>query len=108
MDKNIVVPVLLFLCVTYAFKLLLDARMRYLMLRASSAEAVQALMAGEQGLRRQAALHGGLVALALGLALSVVSALAWGPAHPGTWGLLLSALGLARLAAYAWERRAGA
>lgn len=107
MDKNIVVPVLLFLCVTYAFKLLLDARMRYLMLRGGSADTVQALLAGEQGLRRQAALHGGLAALALGLAVSAVSMLGWGPAHPGTWGLLLSALGLARLTAYAWERRSG-
>lgn len=107
MDKNIVVPVLLFLCMTYAFKLLVDARMRWLLFKAGSPETVSALLAGERALRQQAALHGGLVALSLGLALALVHGLGWSAAQPGTWALALGAFGLGRLAAYGLERRQG-
>lgn len=108
MDKNVVVPVLLFLCVTYAFKLLLDARMRWLLFKAGSPETVSALLAGERVLRQQAALQGGLVALGLGLALALIEALGWGGAQPGSWALALIGVGAGRLAAYALERRSGA
>ena len=47
MDKNIIVPALLFICVTYAFKLLIDARLRWLLMRSGSPETVQALLRGE-------------------------------------------------------------
>jgi hypothetical protein len=106
MDKNIVVPALLFLCLTYAFKLLLDARMRYLLFKAGSAETVSALIAGEQALRRQSQLQGGLMALGLGLGLAVVAAAGWPPLTAGTLSVLLGSLGIAKLAAYWLDRSA--
>lgn len=105
MDKNIAVPALLFLCVTYAFKLLLDARLSYLLSKAGSPETVSALLAGELQLRRHGHLSGGLMAFGLGLGLALVAVLGWAPMSPATWSVLLCALGAARLAAYALAGR---
>ncbi len=105
MDKNIVVPALLFLCLTYAFKLLLDARMRYLLFKVGSAEAVSALIAGEQALRRQSQLQGGLMAFGLSLGLAAVAVMDLPPLSAATLSVLLGSLGVAKLAAYWLDQR---
>lgn len=100
MDKNIVVPALLFLCVTYAFKLLIDARLRYLLMRAGSAETVGALLAGEQQLRQAETLRGGLSLLGLGLGLGLVAAFDWPALSAATFAVLLGGVGLAQVLAH--------
>ncbi|WP_374661504.1 hypothetical protein [Inhella sp.] len=100
MDKHIVVPALLFLCVTYAFKLLIDARLRYLLLRAESAETVSALLAGEQRLRQAETLRGGLSMLGLAAGLALVAAFDWAPLSAATFAVLLGGVGLAQVASH--------
>jgi hypothetical protein len=101
MDKGIVVPLALFFSVVYALKLLVDARLRYLFWKGgSSAEAVAALFAGEERLRREGALRLGVVALAVGGGLLLADAT--GAALLSTAGvaMLLLALGVGNIAAY--------
>ena len=104
MDKNIVVPALLFLCVTYAFKLLIDARLRFLLMRSGSPETVAALLAGEQRLRQAEMLRGGLSMLGLSLGLAVVAGFDWPPLSAATFAVLLAGVGSAQLLAHALLR----
>lgn len=68
MDKGTVVPVLLFLCVTYGvtyvIKLLVDARVRIKMLQASeSKELIESVIRGDDHRGRMSALRWGLLLL---------------------------------------------
>ncbi len=112
MDKGIVVPLALFCSVVYALKLLVDARMRYLFWKGGSTpEAVAALFAGEERLRRQGALRLGVVALALGAGLLLADAIGMPLFSAGGLAVLLVALGLGNIAAFVCTellaRRAG-
>jgi hypothetical protein len=100
MDKNVVVPALLFLCVTYAFKLLIDARLRYLLMRSGSPETVQALLSGEQQLRQSEALRGGLSMLGASAGLALVAAFDWPPLSAATFAVLLAGVGAAQVASH--------
>ncbi len=105
MDKNIVVPIGLFLAVVYSLKLLVDARMRYLFFKGGAPDTVEALYAGEERLRRQASLRWGVVlcALAAGLAVAHNAGFAaWSLAGIAT---VLGAVGLGNLVAYALAQR---
>lgn len=105
MDKHIVVPVLLFVCVTYIFKALIDARLRWQMFnRGGSEELVRMLVDAEAKRRRAAALHWGTVLLALGLGLIVASLLGWRDLSMTSAGLIIGATALGQLAYYRLSR----
>jgi hypothetical protein len=102
MDKGIVVPLALFFSVVYALKLLVDARLRYLFWKGGSTpETVAALFAAEDRVRRLGALRTGLVALALGVGLGVIDATGTAPISAAGLAMLLVALGLGNLFAFA-------
>lgn len=112
MDKGIVVPLALFFSVVYALKLLVDARLRYLFWKGGSTpEAVSALFAGEERLRRQGGLRLGIVSLTLGGALLAVQLVGVPLLSVGGLAALLLALGLGNIAAFvcaeALSRRPG-
>lgn len=101
MDKGIVVPLALFFSVVYALKLMVDARLRYLFWKGGSTpEAVAALFAGEERLRRMGSLRLGVVCVVVagGLLLAHATGTAL-LSTPGV-GLLLLTLGLGHLAAF--------
>lgn len=100
MDKNIIVPALLFICVTYAFKLLIDARLRWLLMRSGSPETVQALLRGEQQLRQAESLRGGLSMIGAAAGLALVAAADWPPLSAATFAALLAGVGLAQVASH--------
>lgn len=100
MDKNVIVPALLFLCVTYAFKLLIDARLRWLLMRSGSPDTVQALLRGEQQLRQAESLRGGLSMLGAAAGLAVVAACDWPPLSAATFAALLAGVGAAQVTAH--------
>lgn len=106
MDKNIVVPALLFLCVTYAFKLLIDARLRWLLMRSGSPETVAALLAGEQRLRQGETLRAGLSMLGLAAGLALVAAFDWPPLSAATFSVLLAGVGAAQVLSHVLLKRA--
>jgi hypothetical protein len=102
MDKSIVVPLALFFSVVYALKLLVDARMRYLYWKGgSSPETVAAMFAGEERLRRLGALRWGVVAFTLGAVLLLADTTGLKLFSAGGLAVLLVALGLGNIAAFA-------
>ena len=106
--QNVLVPVVLFLCITYVIKLLIDARMRILLLRAGGADGLlQSLLQHEEVQRRHAALRSGISLLALAGGFGVVQLLGWTDITPGAAAVLVGALGLGNLCYYGLTRHKG-
>jgi hypothetical protein len=98
-----VVPIALFLCVTYGFtyaiKALLDARMRSLLARSgTSEELIRAIIQAEDLQRRRASLRWGIILVGLALAFGLIQAFGWNEITPGVVALLAGATGLGNLA----------
>lgn len=104
MDKNIIVPVGLFVAVVYTIKLLVDARMRYLFFKAGSPDTVEALFRGEEHMRRMGTLRWGVVLLALGLGLAVAAKMDWPATSLPSLALWVCTLGLGNLVAFVASR----
>ena len=101
MDKGIVVPLALFFSVVYALKLLVDARLRYLFWRGGSTpEAVAALFAGEERLRRLGMLRLGVVSVVVAGGLLLADATGTALLSASGLAILLMTLGLGNLAAF--------
>jgi hypothetical protein len=103
-DKNIIVPIALFLAVVYTIKLLVDARMRYLFFKAGAPDTVEALFRGEEHMRRMGSLRWGLVLLTLGLGLAVAAKMDWPALSLPSLALLVCTLGLGNLLAFVAAR----
>ena len=70
--KQIIVPLALFVCITYAFRVLVDAVMRYRMLREPGTEdLLRSILQGEQAERRLSSLRWGLLATFLAIAFAI-------------------------------------
>jgi hypothetical protein len=106
LDKNLA-AIVLFLCVTYSVKLLVDARMRYLFVRGESPQAVQTLLQGEERLRRAGSLRWGLILVFVALGFALVEWAGWREIRPGTLAVMAAAAGLGNLAAFVAARRFG-
>lgn len=104
------VPISLFVCVTYGFtylvKALIDARARSQLTRdgASDPDALRALLASEERQRRFGMLRWGvgLVAIAAGFAL--IQMIGWSDVTPGAIAVLAGALGAGQLTLYFLSR----
>ncbi|MBL0089378.1 MAG: hypothetical protein IPP87_24700 [Ideonella sp.] len=107
MDKNTLVPIALFVCMTYSLKLLVDARMRYLFLKGNTPEAVTTLLRGEEHLRRMGALRWGVILSAMAVGLGLVEALGWQSVTPGAVAVVLATAGAGNFIAFALTRRYG-
>jgi hypothetical protein len=106
LDKNFA-AIVLFLCVTYSVKLLVDARMRYLFVRGESPQSVQTLLQGEERLRRASSLRWGLILVFVALGFALVEWAGWREIRPGTLAVMAAAAGLGNLAAFVAARRFG-
>ncbi len=99
--KNIIVPLALFICITYAFRVLVDAIMRYRMLREPGTEdLLRSILQGEQAERRLASLRWGLLATALAIGFAIIDAMGTDEVTPGAIAILLAATGLSQLVYY--------
>lgn len=99
--KNIIVPLALFICITYAFRVLVDAIMRYRMLREPGTEdLLRSILQGEQAERRLASLRWGLLAMALAIGFAIIDAMGTDEVTPGAIAILLAATGLSQLVYY--------
>lgn len=106
MNFDVLIPVTLFICVTYAIKAVVDARARGKLLAAGgSEEMVRTLLQSEEALRRHAGLRWGVLLLSLALGFALVEAFGWDEVTPGVIAVLLAATGVGNLAAYAVARR---
>jgi hypothetical protein len=103
--KQIIVPLALFVCITYAFRVLVDAIMRYRMLREPGTEdLLRSILQGEQNERRLSSLRWGLLATFLATGFAIIDLLDVHDVTPGAIGILLAATGLSQLLYFAITR----
>ncbi|MBE1160102.1 hypothetical protein [Dyella acidiphila] len=111
MDKTFV-PIVLFVCITfaisYAIKLLVEARVRIRMLQATdSKELIETIVRSEEHIRRGASLRWGIVVAAEALAFGAIQLAGWSTVTPGVVALLLGAFGVGSLVYFFLSRRLG-
>lgn len=106
MDLELLIPITLFICITYTIKATVDAFVRHRIVQARGSEdMVRSLLEGEAHRRRQASLHWGSVLVALALAFGAIELTGIRDITPGAIALLLGATGLGNLAYYLLVRK---
>lgn len=108
MNFEILIPITLFICVVYAIKSVVDARVRGKLIASNgSEELVRSMLVGEEQQRRYASLRWGIVLSALAVGFFVIEAFGWTEVTPGVIGVLLAVTGLGNLGFYLTSRRIG-
>lgn len=106
LDVNLV-PITLFVCITYTIKSLADARVRWKMLRGDtgSEELLRSMMQGEELRRRQASLRWGIVLLALAIGFGIIQMMGWNEVNAGVIALLIGTTGLGNVLSFVVARK---
>lgn len=108
MNFEILIPISLFICITYAIKVVVDARVRRQMVTVGgSEELVRSVLQSEELRRRHSSLHWGVVLVALGIGFALIQSLGWQDLTAGLVAVLALATGLGNLVFYAIARRLG-
>jgi hypothetical protein len=108
MDFDILIPITLFICIVYAIKVVVDARLRKQMVDSNGAQdLVRSMLESEEIQRRHASLRWGITLSALAIAFGLIQAFGWNEVTPGVIALLVGATGLGNLAYYTLARRLG-
>jgi hypothetical protein len=95
------IPITLFLCITYAIKALLDARTRGKLIAANGTEEmVRSLVQNEEQERRHTSLRWGIVLTSLAVGFGLIEFFGWDDVTPGAIAVLLGATGVGNLAFY--------
>ena len=106
MQLEFLIPIVLFICITYAIKAVVDARVRRQMVSANGSEdLVRSILEGEETRRRHASLRWGIVMIALAIGFVLIEAFGWDEVTPGVIAVLLGATGVGNLAYYAAARK---
>jgi hypothetical protein len=99
MNFGDLIPMVLFVCVVMAIKIVVEARLRKQMVENNvSEDLVKSMLLADERNRRLSALKWGLVLTSVGVALGLVSALHLDSDNPGAFGLLVGAAGVGMLA----------
>jgi hypothetical protein len=106
MNFEILIPITLFVCIAYAIKAVVDARVRRQMVDSNgSQDLVRSILEGDEIRRRHASLRWGVLLLALAAGFVIIEAAGWTEVTPGVIAVLLGATGLGNLLAYTMSRR---
>jgi hypothetical protein len=101
MDFEILIPIVLFICITYAIKAVLDARTRAKLIASnSSSDMIRTLVQDEEHANRYASLRWGIVLTALAVGFGLIEWFGWEEVTPGAIAVLLGATGVGNLAFY--------
>jgi hypothetical protein len=105
MDFDLLIPITLFLCITYAIKALLDARTRNKLIAANgSEEMIRSLVQNEEQQRRHASVRWGVVLVCLALGFALIEIFGWDEVTPGAIAVLLGAPGVGNLVSFYMSR----
>jgi hypothetical protein len=100
------IPISLFVCITYAIKAVVDARVRRQMFNAGgSEELVRSVLQGEELRRRHSSLRWGVILVALAIGFGLIQSFGWQELTAGMVAILAGATGLGNLAFFAISRR---
>lgn len=106
MDFALLIPIVLFICITYAIKAVVDARVRKQLVTSNvSQELVQSIVEAEELRRRHSTLRWGAILIVLALGFGLMEALALRDVTPGVFAILLGATGIGNLVAFALSRK---
>ena len=106
MNFEILIPITLFICIVYAIKVVIDARLRKQIIGSNAApDLVQNIVRSEELARRLSSLRWGITLVALAIAFGIVEAAGWDDVSPGVIAVLIGAIGLGNLAFYALSRK---
>jgi hypothetical protein len=108
MNFESLIPITLFVCIAYAIKSVVDARVRRQMVDSNgSQDLVRSMLEGEEIRRRHGSLRWGVTLVALAIGFGLVQAAGWDQLTPGVIAILLGATGLGNLAYYLMARKLG-
>lgn len=106
MNFEILIPITLFVCIAYAIKAVVDARVRRQMVDTNGAqELVRSMLESEEVRRRHGSLRWGVVLVALAIGFGLIQASGWDEINPGVIAILVGATGLGNLAYYLLARK---
>ena len=108
MNFEVFIPIVLFICIAYAIKVVVDARVRSRMIGAGgSEELVKSIMVDEEQRRRHSSLRWGIVLVFVGLGFALIQWFGWREVTPGMVAVLAGATGLGNLVFFATSRKLG-
>ncbi|CAM0997562.1 DUF6249 domain-containing protein [Rhodanobacter sp. Root179] len=106
MNFEILIPIVLFICIAYTIKVVVDARVRGRMIGAGgSEELVKSILLDEEQRRRHSSLRWGIVLIFVGLAFGLIQWFGWQEVTPGMVAVLAGATGLGNLVSFAVSRK---
>ena len=106
MDYALLVPITLFLCIAYAIKAVVDARVRRQIVDSNgSQDLVRAMLQGEELRQRHGSLRWGITLVAVAVGFGLIEAFGWTEITPGVIAVLVGATGLGNLAYYVMARK---
>lgn len=106
MQFETLIPIVLFLCITYCVKVVIEARLRSRMLKeGGSAELMRSMVHNEQQQRRQSSLRSGLILTFVAAGFGAIHAFGWNEINAGVVAVLAAATGIGNLVFYAITRR---
>ena len=101
MRFEVLIPIVLFICITYCIKLLVDSRTRSKLIAANgSEELVRSLVQNEEQQRRHASVRWGVVLVCLAVGFALIEFFGWDDVTPGAIAVLLGATGVGNLVSY--------
>jgi hypothetical protein len=101
MQFEILIPIILFICITYAIKAVLDARTRAKLIAANgTSDMIRALVQNEEQQHRHASLRWGIVLTSLAVGFGLIEVFGWDDITPGAVAVLLGATGVGNLVFY--------
>ncbi|RAP59829.1 DUF6249 domain-containing protein [Oleiagrimonas sp. MCCC 1A03011] len=103
---SFLIPIVFFLCVTYAIKAGFDAIVRYRIVKEGvSGELMESMIATEREQRRYSSLRWGVFLVAIGVAFGLISAFGWTSVTPGAIAVIAVCAGISQLIYYAIVRQ---
>lgn len=92
------IPMVLFVCVVLAIKIIMDGRVRTKLAQSGASEdLVRAMLAADEQNRKVSSLKWGLVLILVGVAFGLIDFMNLGPNDPATFGIVIFAAGAGML-----------
>jgi hypothetical protein len=105
MDFDVLIPIVLFICITYAIKAVLDARTRAKLIATNGpSDLMRTLVENEAQQSRYASLRWGIVLVSLAVGFGLIQVFGWNEVTPGAVAMLLGATGVGNLVYYSIAR----
>ena len=107
MDIGELIPIVLFICIVWAIRIVVDARLRRQIIDSNgSQELIRSMIEGDEARRRHESLRRGIILVALAVGFAAVNASGgFDVFTPMSLAILLGATGIGNLAYYAVARR---